>query len=127
MTLPPYAALLGVTIDGDADGSPVLVMPFADAVIGRPGFVHGGALAGLLELAALAALDAALTTAGGGRAETITVTVEFMRGGLDRTTRAAGTVVRLGRRIATLSATAWQDDPAKPIAAARLTCQVTRT
>lgn len=120
MILPPYADLLGLTIEGTQDGSPILVMPFADDVLGRPGFLHGGAIAGLMELAAIAALQVALTAEGGGRIEPITLTIDFMRGGRDRPTRAAGIITRLGTRIANVTATAWQDDPDRPIAAARM-------
>ncbi|WP_375429138.1 PaaI family thioesterase, partial [uncultured Sphingomonas sp.] len=50
MTLPPYADLLGIEVER-GEGAPVLMMPFADDVIGRPGFLHGGAISGLLEMA----------------------------------------------------------------------------
>lgn len=125
MQLPPYARALGVAIE-PGDGAPVLVMPFADDLLGRPGFLHGGAIAGLLELAAIAALDDALSAEGGGRIKPITVTVDFMRGGRDKQTRAAGVVSRLGTRVANVEATAWQDDPARPIAAARMNYLIVR-
>ena len=117
--LPPYAALLGLAIE-PGDESPVLVMPFADAVIGRPGFLHGGAISGLLEVAAIAALQQALAAEGGGRIKPVNVTIDFMRGGRDKPTRATGIVTRLGTRVANVEALAWQDDRAKPIAAARM-------
>lgn len=117
--LPPYAALLGLRSEAGADG-PVLVMPFAEAVLGRPGFLHGGAIGGLLEMAAIAALRHVL-----GDAEVtikpVNLTIDYMRGGRDADTRAAATVRRLGTRIANLDAVAWQDDPARPIAMARQT------
>lgn len=122
MKLPAYAALLGITAEADA-GAPVLVMPFASDVVGRPGFVHGGALAGLLELAAITALELALKA--DGRAETgfkpVNVTVDFMRGAREKTTHAQGHVVRLGSRIANVEATAWQEERDRPVAAARMT------
>ncbi len=117
--LPPYAALLGLAIE-PGDDAPVLVMPFADAVIGRPGFLHGGAISGLLEVAAIAALQQALAAEGGGRIKPVNVTIDFMRGGRDKPTRATGIVTRLGTRVANVEALAWQDDRAKPIAAARM-------
>jgi len=121
MTLPPYADLLGVTIEqADDTAPPVLVMPFADDVLGRPGFLHGGAISGLLEMAAIAALQHALEAEGGGRIKPVTVTVDFMRGGRDKPTRASGVVTRLGTRVANVEATAWQDSPDAPIAAARM-------
>jgi uncharacterized protein (TIGR00369 family) len=125
LTLPPYAELLGATLTWEA-GAPVLAMPFGDAVLGRPGFVHGGALAGLMELAAIAALTHALAGDGGGRIKPVGVTVDFMRGGREKPTHAAGVVTRLGTRVANVEATAWQDDRAKPIAAARMNYLIER-
>ena len=125
MRLPPYADLLGATLKMVED-VPVLVMPFAEDVVGRPGFLHGGAIAGLLEVAAIAALQHALAAEGGGRIKPINVTVDYMRGGRDHETRASGVVTRLGTRVANVEATAWQGDPAKPIAAARMNYLITR-
>lgn len=121
MTLPPYADLLGIKCEA-GDGVPVLAMPFGADVIGRPGFVHGGALAGLLEMAAIVALKHALEieSRGDTRIKPINVTVDFMRGGREKVTRAQGQVSRLGTRIANVEAIAWQDDRERPVAAARL-------
>jgi uncharacterized protein (TIGR00369 family) len=124
MSLPPYADLLGLL--AASDDPLTLVMPFGDDVLGRPGFLHGGAIGGLMEMASIVALQAALADEGGGRIKPINVTVDFMRGGRDHATYARGTVTRLGRRVANLEATAWQEDPAKPIAAARMNYLVVR-
>ena len=125
MKLPPYADLLGATLEWE-DGLPVLAMPFSDAVLGRPGFVQGGAITGLMEVAAIAALRHQLASDGGGAIKPINVTVDFMRGGRKRLTRAAGIVTRLGTRIANVEASAWQDDRAKPIASARMNYLIVR-
>jgi uncharacterized protein (TIGR00369 family) len=119
VTLPPYADLLGIEVE-PGEGAPVLLMPFADEVVGRPGFLHGGAISGLLEMAAIAALQHALAEEGGGRIKPVNVTVDFMRGGRDKPTRAAGVVTRLGGRVANVEATAWQDERDRPIASARM-------
>ncbi|TPG38010.1 PaaI family thioesterase [Sphingomonas koreensis] len=126
MTLPPYATILGLTLEHADDGAPRLVMPFADDLVGRPGFLHGGAIGGLLEMAAIVALQHALEAEGGGRIKPINVTVDYMRGGREKPTRAQGLVTRLGARVANVEATAWQDDPAKPIAAARMNYLIAR-
>ena len=126
MRLPPYADLLGLVAEEDTDGAPVLVMPFGDGVLGRPGFLHGGAIAGLLEMAAIAALAAALEADGGGRIKPVNVTVDFMRGGRDHPTRAAGVVTRLGARVANVRASAWQDARDRPIASARMNYLIVR-
>ena len=78
--LPPYASLLNLRVEAGAHG-PLIVMPFGDDVVGRPGFLHGGAIAGLLEFAAFTTLARAL---------------------------------------------AWQQDRAKPIAAARINFLIER-
>ena len=117
--LPPYARLLDLRAEQDADGQPLFVMPFGDDVMGRPGFLHGGAIAGLLEFAAFATLRQAL---GEGTVEMkpINVTVDYMRGGHPRDTFAAATIERLGARIANVEAQAWQKDRKAPIAAAQM-------
>lgn len=126
MKLPPYAEVLRADVERAGDGTPVMVMPFHDDVLGRPGFLQGGAISGLLEVAAIAALQHALEAEGGGRIKPINVTIDFMRGGRDRDTRAAGTITRLGTRVANVEAFAWQDDRAKPIAAARMNYLIER-
>ncbi|MDQ2764987.1 MAG: PaaI family thioesterase [Pseudomonadota bacterium] len=124
--LPPYAETLGLSIDPDDTEGCTLIMPYADGVLGRPGFLHGGAISGLMEMAAIVALQRALADEGGGRIKPINVTVDFMRGGRDKLTYSKGLVTRLGKRVANVEATAWQDDPAKPIAAARMNYLVVR-
>ncbi|WP_033919465.1 PaaI family thioesterase [Sphingomonas sp. 37zxx] len=119
MTLPPYAQLLGIIAEREPGAATELVMPFTPEVLGRPGFVHGGALGGLLEMAAIVALTEALGK-DAARVKPVNVTIDFMRGGREKPTRAAGTVTRLGTRIANVEAVAWQDSRDKPIAAARM-------
>ena len=117
--LPPYARLLGLEVEAQADGPPVLMMPFAAAVLGRPGFLHGAAIAGLLEMAGIVALREALAEEE-ARIKPVNVTVDFMRGGRDHPTRAAGRVTRLGGRVANVDAVAWQEERGRPIAGARM-------
>lgn len=124
--LPPFADVLGLRVEAGADDAPVLVMPFGEAVVGRPGFLQGGALAGLLEMAAIAGLRHALAADGGGRVKPINVTVDYRRGGRDKDTRAVGVVTRLGTRVANVTALAWQDDRDQPIATARFNFLVVR-
>lgn len=122
--LPPYGRFLGLTTRECDDGSLLWVMPFSDAVLGRPGFLHGGAIAGLLEFAALGTLYQAI--GDDVEAKPINVTADFMRGGVDHDTFASATITRLGQRIANVEAHAWQQDRAKPIAAAHMNLLLTR-
>jgi uncharacterized protein (TIGR00369 family) len=121
-SLLPYADFLGIRVVGERGGAPLLAMPFSEGLIGTPGWLHGGALAGLLEIAAIAAIDATLEDSEQARAifKPITVTVDFMRPGLPADTYACGEVVRVGGRIANVAVSAWQDDPARVIATARM-------
>jgi uncharacterized protein (TIGR00369 family) len=115
--LPPYARALDMNIVDEIDGAPVIAMPFADRVQGRPSFLHGGAISGLLEIAAIAAIHRALHAKGSDAAiKQVNVTVDFMRGGVDQMTFAVGKVTRLGRTMANVEARAWQEDRDKPIA-----------
>ncbi|HVQ08048.1 MAG TPA: PaaI family thioesterase [Allosphingosinicella sp.] len=117
--LPPYAQFLGIRTERtDADGL-LFVMPFGDSVVGRPGYLHGGAIAGLLEFAAFGALYEALGSHE-AKAKPVNVTVQYMRGGIQHDTFASAVVTRLGKRVANVEAHAWQLDRAKPIAAAQM-------
>jgi uncharacterized protein (TIGR00369 family) len=121
-SLPPYARFLDISTRRSEEGELLFVMPFGDVVLGRPGYVHGGALAGLLEFAAYGALFEALGDpgAGGVTIKPINVTVQYMRGAAQHDTIAAATIARLGNRVANVEAHAWQLDRAKPVAAAQM-------
>ena len=118
--LPPYARLLGLRQERHGD-SIRFVMPFDDDVTGRPGYLPGGAIAGLLEFAAFITLADAI---GDARVvmKPVTVTVDYLRGGGARRgdSHAEAIIERLGNRIANVEARAWQEDRARPIAAARI-------
>ena len=117
-SFPPYARLLGLRLEEGKLG-PLIVLPFHEDVVGRPGYLHGGAIAGLLEFAAFTTLwreldDDAVVV------KPITVTVDYMRGASDHDTYASATIERLGARIANVEAFAWQKDRSSPIASGRL-------
>ena len=117
--LPPYARSLRMEVARLEGGLPVLVLPFAEATQGRSGFVHGGAIGGLLEMAAMAGLGCELRRQGDSpRLKPVTITIEFLRGAREQPTYALARVTRLGRRLANVSAEAWQDDRTRPVAAA---------
>ena len=124
--LAPYAQTMGITAEHDDKGELVLVMPFRSRVRGRPGFVHGGALSGLLEMAAYRSLMEALGPQDSARIKPVNVTVSFMRGAGEQTTYAKATIERLGKRVANIESVAWQDDPTKPVAVAQLNVMLNR-
>lgn len=116
IALPPYARLFGIALDRWEGGLPVLAVDYGELVCGNPGTFHGGALGGLLELAALAALR--VGSDGAAALTPLNSTVEYLRSAGERRTYAIGEVVRAGRRLANLRATAWQDGRDKPVATA---------
>ena len=118
--LPPYAAFLGLSTRRSDEDELLFVMPFGQQVTGRPGYLHGGAIAGLLEFAAFGALYEALGGHEGVTVKPVNITTQFMRGGTPLDTFAAATVTRLGKRVANVEAHAWQTDRDRPIAAAQM-------
>jgi uncharacterized protein (TIGR00369 family) len=116
--IPPYAKLLNLRFE-EAGAASRVVMPYHDDVIGRPGFLHGGAIAGLLEFAAFTSLARAIDD-DSVVMKPVTVTVDYMRPGLERDTFAEAIIERLGASIANVEAFAWQEKRDQPIASARL-------
>lgn len=116
--LPPYTRLLNLSFE-EIEGSILVVMPYREGVVGAPGFLHGGAIAGLLEFAAYSSLARALEDSSVVM-KPVTVTIDYMRPGVELDTYATAIVERLGARIANVEAFAWQKDRAQPIASARL-------
>lgn len=117
--LTAYAQSLGIQIIAADDALPILALPHASLTEGRPGAFHGGATCGLLEAAGYAALRAELGRIGSDpQLKPISITVQFLSAGLDKTSHAQGRITRLGRRNANVTVEAWQDDRNRPIASA---------
>lgn len=124
--LTPYSRSLGISVDRWEDGVPVVRVPFSEAVLGRPGALHGGAISGLLETAGYGALRARLIEDGREVGmKPINITVQFLRSGKEKPSFASARIVKLGRRTANISIEAWQDDPARPIASAVMNVMIT--
>ena len=125
--LPPYAKYLGVRTRRASNGELQFILPFSDLVVGRPGYLHGGAIAGLLEFAAIGAIYEAFgIEVDDVSVKPINVTVNFMRGGTNQNTIAVGRVTRIGNRIANVEAHAWQEERSRPIASAQMTARLRR-
>ena len=122
----PYAQTMGFESSRDADGRLILSMPADVGKQGRPGFIHGGALAGLLEAIAYMTLADALGENDRPQIKPVNVTVTYMRGATEQTTFARATIERLGRRVANIEAIAWQDDETKPVAMAQMNVMLSR-
>ena len=115
----PYARFLGITAGVD-HGRLIARMTFGEHLVGNPTVpaLHGGTLGALLEVSAqFEMLFRAETVV---LPKTITLTIDYLRSGKSVDTFAAAQIVRQGRRVATVRASAWQEDETKPIATATL-------
>ena len=102
----PYLTALG--LHADPEDHAVVVLPPLDRHVAVPGpdLLHGGVVAAFLE--ATASLQLCVATGGGVR--TVEFTSDFVRPVPLAPTYATATVVRLGRRLASVRVDGWQDD-----------------
>lgn len=114
----PYGAFIGATAEIEAN-SVLYRLEKRPSNIGNPTLpaLHGGVIGGFLELCAgielLYTLDIETVP------KVADFSLDFLRPGRYNTTYARCSVLRHGKRLANVSATAWQEDPDKPIATAR--------
>jgi len=113
----PYANWLGlraVTVDNEV----LVQLAYDDRNIGNPSLpaLHGGVMGALLEMCAL--FEILYRAESTLIPKMITFTVDYVRPARAIDTFARATIVRHGRRIATVRAEAWQDDRTKPVAIA---------
>jgi uncharacterized protein (TIGR00369 family) len=98
----PFSALLRLKIESAADGAATVRMPFDLRILNEGGSaapIHGGAIAGLADVAACAAvwsLDATTRTA------TISLTVNYTGFAVNSDLVARARVKRTGKRIASI-------------------------
>ena len=122
--LPAMATHLGLSYRGTKNGAPVLAMPFSMQLMGRPGFLQGGATASLLEMAGLVGLRAVMLDRHGEEAmpkvKPINVTIDYLRGGEAVTSYASARITRMGRSLANVEAFGWQASVDEPIAIAQM-------
>lgn len=123
--LPVYAKTLGIQYaeaqPNHPSAPPILMLAFGKKLSGRPGFLHGGVISALLENAATTALHHTLMQRGTDyNIQQANVTIDFIRGGMDHITFGQGEITRVGRSMANISASLWQDDPDRIIAKAHM-------
>ena len=131
----PYVRFLGIRFDRRGDEL-TAILPYDDKLIGNPFLpaLHGGVTSAFLEIAGMIELSWSLLweemEAGTldprkldpdhlpRLPKTIDLTVDYLRSGLPRDAYARARVVRSGRRYASVQVEAWQDNRARPFAAA---------
>ena len=114
----PYAQLIGIECTRLGDEL-LFRLPANKDNIGNPLLpaIHGGVIAGFMELAA--AVHLLIATGTQGIPKIIDFSLDYLRAGHFRDTYAKCQVWRQGRRVANVAITAWQDVEAEPIATAR--------
>ena len=112
----PYGRFLGVRLEVEGDDL-VCVLPFRDDLVGNAQLpaLHGGVVGAFLELTAL--LQLIDSTDDERVPKPIGFSVNYLRSAGPRETRGRAEIVKHGRRIANVRVLAWQDDPARPVAA----------
>lgn len=114
----PFARMLGVVCDVRGDEM-TSVLPFQEKFIGNSSIqaLHGGAIGAFLELTAMAQVF--LLTELERPPRPIDLTVDYLRSGRASDLYGRAVVVKLGSRMATVRAEAWQTERARPVAMLR--------
>jgi uncharacterized protein (TIGR00369 family) len=115
----PFATFLGLELleeGGELRGR----VRFAPHLIGNPTVpaLHGGSLGAVLESIAIFAI--LMDAERPKTPKTISITIDYLRSARPTDTFVRAEMVRHGRRVATVRAIAWQDDPDKPVATANV-------
>lgn len=79
--------------------------------------IHGGVIGGFLELAT--SIELLYSSEISDIPKVIDFSLDYLRPGRYKTIYASCTVLRQGKKLVNVAATAWQDDVSKPIATAR--------
>lgn len=110
----PFARYLGINAAID-DAGVLATLAARDSLVGNVSLpaLHGGAIAAFLEITCL--LQLAYETGSAVPARTIDFSVEYLRPGRPEVTFARAKIRRLGRRVATVHAEAWQRDVNAPV------------
>ncbi|GAA0392606.1 PaaI family thioesterase [Brevundimonas terrae] len=111
----PYARFLKLKTDVYGDEVTV-VMPFSEHLIGNPMIpaLHGGSTAALLELAAMAKVSHDYPRLRLPRP--INVSIAYLRVGKASDVFARAHISKAGKKVAYVTASAWQESQDKPIA-----------
>lgn len=119
----PFSAFLGCSAR-EYNQEPVFQLAFAEHHIGNPLIraIHGGIIASFCECAATAIL--ALEFGEAELRKAVTQEVTYVRSATAGDCFALARIERTGRRLATVSVKAWQDDVERPVALSRINCLV---
>ena len=121
LDLIPYSSFIGAQAKVlKADSENVLYwLDRRASNIGNPSLpaIHGGVIGGFLELSA--SIEVLYTLDVKEVPKVVDFSLDYLRPGRYKTIYANCTVLRQGKKLVNVTATAWQDNPETPIAAAR--------
>lgn len=121
LDLIPYSSFIGAQAKVlKADSENVLYwLDRRASNIGNPSLpaIHGGVIGGFLELSA--SIEVLYTLDVNEVPKVVDFSLDYLRPGRYKTIYANCTVLRQGKKLVNVTATAWQDNPETPIATAR--------
>jgi len=93
------------------------ILPFQKSLIGNGVIqaLHGGAIGSFLEITAMAQVF--LVTDLSSPPKTINITIDYLRQGHAKDLYGRATITKMGRRMCSVRAEAWQDEKSKPVTA----------
>ncbi|MEM9619558.1 MAG: PaaI family thioesterase [Pseudomonadota bacterium] len=111
----PIASWLGFSASHFGEQN-IYRLAFDEKHIGNPAIraLHGGAIATFLEVAAQCELVGGLDT--GASIKTINADINYLASSRAQAMEGSATITRLGRRIAFVEATGWQQSADRPVA-----------
>lgn len=121
----PYGRLLGAELEEAGEDRVVVRLPYRDDLTTLGDLVHGGAIAGLVDVAATAAFWAHPRLGAGARGTTIGLSLSFLQAARGAELRATATVRRRGREICTGDVSV-RDAEGREVAAALVTYKLSR-
>ncbi len=112
----PFAQTLGMRCEVLGDEM-TAILPFQEKLIGNVAIraLHGGAIASFLELTAMPQVF--LVSDMPRPPKPINLTIDYLRQGHAKDLYARAYVLKMGRRMASVRAEAWQENRAEPVTA----------
>lgn len=95
----PYVGHLGMRLDDVRPGIATLTLPFAESLVTIGTTVHGGALASLIDTAAMVAAWSEVEVSGAPRGTTVGLTVSYLAPANHEDVQATARVLRRGRTL----------------------------
>ena len=119
IALIPYARLIGMQWGEDEQGDVLFQLPFLQSNVGNTLLpaLHGGLIGGFLENAGI--LHLMWHHESQETPKIVDFSLDYLRPGKPQTLYAQCEITKLGRRVAHVVLSAWQDDREKPVAVAR--------